>query len=368
MKFSYLAKGLLLPSILALQITAHAQQATLVATEPVKKITFHDQLTLVGRTEARVHSRIVAEISGRVISIDAPEGNPVKKGQALVSIDPSITSFDQQAKMAEETEAQVQADLARTNLKRVEELYQQNLVPNTTLDSAKAWVQIANARHTRLQAERQRLDLDLANCTIRSPYNGYTLRQLVDVGEWVSPGTPVYETVDLSRVKVTVDLPERHYGLVSIGSKAVITISSDESREYQGKISGIARNASSDTHTFEVIITVDNDDRMLAGGKLVRATLFLDHVFESLAISKDAIVRNGLNTTVYTIVDGKATPIPVMTSSTDGTMIAVSAEGLSEGMPVVVRGNERIFPGSPVTTGEEQNEQAAGEPTAESNK
>ena len=69
-------------------------------------------------------------------------------------------------------------------------------------------------------------------------------------------------------------------------------------------------------------------------------------------MSKDAIVRQGEQTMVYTIADGKAVPIPVIVGSTAGDMIAVTAEGLSEGMPVVVRGNERIFPGSPVRTAE----------------
>jgi hypothetical protein len=53
---------------------------------------------------------------------------------------------------------------------------------------------------------------------------------------------------------------------------------------------------------------------------------------------------------VYTIVEGKAAPIYVMTSSSNGTMVAVQGQGLADGMPVVVRGNERIFPGSPVQT------------------
>ena len=63
---------------------------------------------------------------------------------------------------------------------------------------------------------------------------------------------------------------------------------------------------------------------------------------------KDAIVRQGQQTLVYTVREGKAAPIPVQTSSSDGPMVAIKAEGLSEGMQVVIRGNERIFPGSPV--------------------
>jgi multidrug efflux pump subunit AcrA (membrane-fusion protein) len=53
---------------------------------------------------------------------------------------------------------------------------------------------------------------------------------------------------------------------------------------------------------------------------------------------------------IYTITDGKATPIPVTISSSNGELVAVTGPGLSEGMPVVVRGNERIFPGAPVMT------------------
>jgi multidrug efflux pump subunit AcrA (membrane-fusion protein) len=58
---------------------------------------------------------------------------------------------------------------------------------------------------------------------------------------------------------------------------------------------------------------------------------------------------------VYTIVEGKASPINVNTSSTDGKMVAVSGQGLTEGMPIVVRGNERIFPGSPVKPANQRN-------------
>jgi multidrug efflux pump subunit AcrA (membrane-fusion protein) len=77
-------------------------------------------------------------------------------------------------------------------------------------------------------------------------------------------------------------------------------------------------------------------------------------------VSKDAIIRQGEQTMVYTIVDGKASPIPVKMSSSNGTLVAVSGEGLSEGMPVVVRGNERIFPGSPVQT-PDQDQQESGD-------
>jgi membrane fusion protein (multidrug efflux system) len=187
---------------------------------------------------------------------------------------------------------------------------------------------------------------------------------LVDVGEWVGPGTPVYEMVDLDKVKVNVDLPERYFGHVEIGSSVSIAVSGNTSAPVTGTVAGIAPNANEDTHTYRVIITVDNRDHRLGGGMLVRATVSLSDKFDSLAVNKDAIVRQGMQTMVYTIADGKAVPINVTVGSTSRDMIAVSGEGLSEGTPVVVRGNERIFPGSPVRTSDESGSGAGGEDAA----
>ncbi|MEE8149126.1 MAG: hypothetical protein V3T75_01620, partial [candidate division Zixibacteria bacterium] len=97
-------------------------------------------------------------------------------------------------------------------------------------------------------------------------------------------------------------------------------------------------------------VAVDNSQGLLGAGMLVRATLSLNKTFSSLAVSKDAIVRQGNQTMIYTINEGKAASISVSTSSTKGQKIAVEGPGLTEGMIVVVRGNERIFPGSRVKT------------------
>jgi membrane fusion protein (multidrug efflux system) len=350
-------------TVLMIGAVAQAQgpQATLVETKPMKTMEFHNQVTLVGRTEAKVHSRIVSEISGRVTAINAPEGNPIKKGEPLVSIDAERLKLDLQAKEAEAEQARAQASLAESNLKRVTELFGQELIPETTRDSAEAWVTIAKQRYRELQAERDQLAHDVEKSTIRAPYSGFTLRKLVDVGEWVDPGTAVYEMVDLSQVLVTVDLPERHYGHVDVGSGVIIEMSNGSPGPIVGQVSGIARSANESTHTFPVIVTVDNKKGVLGGGKLVRATLSLSDKFTSLAVPKDAIVRNDTRTVIYTTQDGKAAMLPVTIGSTEGDMVSVKGEGLTEGMPVVVRGNERIFPGSPVREAKAPSEESRAE-------
>jgi RND family efflux transporter MFP subunit len=331
---------------------AHSQDLppTLVETDTVQTLDFHEQVTLVGRTEAIVDSRIVSEVSGPVFAVNAGEGNWVEKGEVLLTIDPEPHRLALDAKEAEAEEARLTAELAASNWERTKDLFAKKLVREATRDSVRAWASAAEARHKRLSAERDQLARDYRNCRIKAPFAGYTGRRLVDIGEWVTPGTPVFEMVDLSRIKVVVDLPERHFGRLSIGSPVTIMASVKGEAPLVGTITGFSPRAVEETHTYPVIVTVDNPEYRVGSGALVRATLSMDQMFTSLAVSKDAIVRQGPQTMVYTIHDGQAAPIPVMVTSNQGTMSAIAGEGLMQGMPVVVRGNERIYPGSPVRT------------------
>lgn len=334
----------------AYQRTAFAQgmPPTLVVTDHVSTMEFHDQVTLIGRSAAITHSKIVSEVAGRVLRIDAPEGNSIAKGMPLVTIDPAKIQLSLDSKKAEAEQAKAAAKLAANNFKRAQELFAKNLISQSAMDSAEVWQHIQEEKFNQLDAERQSLARDLENCVIRSPYSGHTLHKMIDVGEWVTPGTPVYEMVDLSKVKVTVDLPERHFGHLANGSSVDISISNDTTRTVIGTVTGIAVSGSEETHTFPVIVTVDNSDGAIGGGELVRATLSLKERFTSLAVPKDAIVRQGTQTLVYAVVGAKATSIPVSTKATSGDYVAVSGDGLEENMQIVIRGNERLYPGSPV--------------------
>jgi len=333
--------------------TVHAQgmPPTLVETAPVSSMEFHDQITLVGNTEARAVSSVVAEVSGRVVRVDADEGTPVDRGTVLVSIDPRRIQYQLDAMRARVAQAKAAAELAEKNLARTEDLHSRELASQGDYDRDVAEEIRTREVYNQLLAEQKSLELDLSHCSVRSPFAGYTVRKLVDVGEGVSPGTAVYEVVDLSTIKVTVDLPERYYGHVRMGSDVSIRLSGSDV-PVVGRVTGFAPDADANTHTFPVIVLIENTEGRVGGGMLVRATLSLDDVFTSLAVHKDAIVRQGAKTMVYTIAEGKAAPIPVRVGSMSGDYVSVEGEGLAEGMPVVTRGNERIFPGSAVRTAE----------------
>jgi RND family efflux transporter MFP subunit len=332
--------------------TSYSQPQTLVEVDYIKKMEFHDQITLVSRTKAIRSSQVVAIISGQVVEINAEEGKRIKRGASLVTIAHERLQMALDAKKAEANQAKARSVEALRTLVRSKDLYKRELVPDSKIDTDSSLAIASEERYRQLLAEQARIAFDLENCVIKAPFAGYTGRQLVEVGEWVSPGAPVFELVDPSVVKVTADLPERYFGQLAVGSSVDIALSSDASKTLTGYVTGISPRAVESTHTFPVFVTVNNKKGYLGGGMLVRATLSLKKRFTSLAVSKDAIVRQGLQTFVFTIADGKAVRIPVVTSSTSGAVIAIEGEGLAEGMTVVVRGNERIFPGSPVRLAE----------------
>ncbi len=323
---------------------------TLVVTAPVQKIKFYDQITLVGRSQAFYDSRVSSKVSGQVESIIALEGNKIPKDGPLIQIDSSRVALTLAAKRAQAEQAKALATLAAGVKKRAEDLWERKLISELQIDSARAYAITAEARYIELFSEQKRMELDLADCTIRAPFSGYTGQKLVSVGEWVQVGAPVFEMTNLAKVKINVDLPERYFGQLAIGTDVTVLSSTDEEKPLRGTVTGFAPIATEETHTFPVIVTVDNAEGRLGSGMLVRAVLSLKATFSSLAVSKDAIVRQGNQSMIYTIVDGKAAPIPVTTSSNNGELVAITGPGITEGMPVVVRGNERIFPGAPVMT------------------
>ena len=110
--FSLLALFGMVPAALS-----QGMPPTLVVTQPVEQMDFHDQITLVGRAEAIIQSRIVAEVSGRVVAVLAPEGNRVRRGDPLIQIDTARMALIYAGKKAETSEAKARADLAQKLIK-----------------------------------------------------------------------------------------------------------------------------------------------------------------------------------------------------------------------------------------------------------
>ena len=167
-----------------------------VSTAVAAKSTWQETLSAVGSVEAGKGVTLSTDVAGIVTRVAFESGDAVRLGQALVELDTSV----ERAQLAS---ARARLELARTTLARTERLASANVVTTAEFDSA-----AATARS--MQAEAAALEAQIARKVVTAPFAGKLGIRLVNVGQFVSPGTALCtlqsqrgEFVDFPREKMT---------------------------------------------------------------------------------------------------------------------------------------------------------------------
>jgi RND family efflux transporter MFP subunit len=199
----------------------------------------------------------------------------------------------------------------------------------------------------RTEAEIEVLKDDIRNKTVVAPFAGFVAAEHTEVGEWIDVGGPVVSLLDLGHIRITVDVPERYAVQLSQDSPVRVLVTSLLDQTFSGKISAVLPEGDRDARTFPVRIELANPDLKIRGGMEATATFSLGTKRKALLVPKDAIVTAGTNRMVYVAADGAAQPVPVQVIGYYDGNVAVEGP-LQPGVPVVIRGNERLMPGQPV--------------------
>ena len=311
------------------------------------------QVTLVGSVEAVKTSIVAAEVGGVVAAFPAQEGRRVKKGDLLVRLKSRELELERKGRVAERERTQANLENAHKELQRLTRLRENNSVPQRSYDDA-LYAHRALS-HALLAAEShiETLSYRIEQKTVAAPFDGFVAAEHTQVGQWIQPGGPVVTLVDIARIRVTVDVPERHAVALRPGARVQVAITSLPHLQRQGKINAILPQGNSMTRTFPVRVMLDNPDFVIRAGMEAVATFDLSERMEALMVPKDAVVTAGDRSLVYRVADGKAFPVPVQVQGYHDGAAAVSGS-LKAGEQVVIRGNERLRPGQAVAVTEER--------------
>jgi RND family efflux transporter MFP subunit len=319
-----------------------------VEVAPVIEREVTTSVTLIGTGEAWLETVIASEEAGLVSSMMVEEGDRVRKGQPLCEQDSTQLELRIDAAGAELAEAQVLQAQADSDLDRQKRLFAINSVSEKAYEDAKFRAEAAQNRVRRLSASLNALEKQLKSRKIRAPITGYVVKRHCLVGQWLGEGQPVVTLVVPDPILFRVPVPERYVPLIKRGDAAQVRFDALPERPFQGKIAAVIPRADDASRTFPVRIEISNPDGLIKPGMLGRATLPTGELRKALLVPKDALVFTSSGTAVYAIVDQTAQFIPVRTGAEHGSRI--EAEGdLKSGLEVVVRGNERLRPGQPVT-------------------
>lgn len=295
------------------------------------------------------------QVDGRIEKVLFVEGQPVKKGDVLVQIDPRpflVALHQAQGALARD---KAQLETNQSNLKRYQGLKAQNLVAGQQVEEIAGQVgQLEGSVKIDLaQIESAQLQLDYTQ--VKAPIDGITGIRQVDAGNIVhqsdAGGLVVITAIDPAAVFFT--LPQDQLGSVAQalarGDVAVEVFSRDgATRLSTGKVAVLDNQVNQATATLRLKALMPNPDRALWPNAFVKARMLVDTRKDAIVIPAVAIQRGPQGPYVYAVGrDQTAQMKPVTIALTTGD-VAVIGKGLDGGEQLIIEGQNQVRPGGRV--------------------
>lgn len=193
--------------------------------------------------------------------------------------------------------------------------------------------------------DRDEVGLKFEKAPVESTLTGVVGRLFVDIGENVTPQTPIAFVVNDSKVKITLDIPEKYISKLFLGQEAKARVDSWPSEEFSGAVTKISPIIDLSTRSSLIEITVDNPEGRLRSGMFAKMSMILEKRLSALSIIKEAITGRDSSSYVFVVENKKATLKQVSLGIRDGIYYEVTG-GLKEGDLVVIMGQQKLFEGA----------------------
>ena len=283
----------------------------------------------------KAETNLSSEISGKVVSVLVKEGSRVGAGQVVATIKKDAIEVDM-------SQAQNNLQNAIIDNQRYENAFKTGGVTKQQLDNSR--LQLKNA-----QAAVRAQSVRVNNAAVRAGISGTINKRMVEPGAVVSPGTPMFEIVNINTLKLSVLVDESQISKLQIGQVVPISVNVYPEDSYSGRITFIAPKSDASLN-FPVEIEVSNNGKLKAG-------MYATAVFKTnngasnqslLTVPVEAFV-NGVTSGQLFIVDnnGTAKMIKVQIGKVFGNRVHVIS-GLKGGEQVITSGQINLDNGSKI--------------------
>jgi membrane fusion protein (multidrug efflux system) len=293
-----------------------------------------ETLRYSGSIEAENSVQIGFAAPGTVTSVLVKEGQFVKAGQLVATIDP--TEYDNALLIANAGLEQAQDMFNRLN-----GLYQKGSLP------AKDFIDI-KSKLAQAQANKNLAAKRVKDTHLHAPMSGIITAKLIEKGATAAPGVPAFTIINTAKVYATVSVPESQIGKVSKGQQAAVFVAT-LNEEFIGKVAIVNPVADAVTKTYSVKIDLSNGSGKLLPGMITDARIATGHQLSTITVPAKAVIRDANNITyVYVANDNKAVRKRITAGGLSGNDIVIS-EGLNVGDKVVVAGQTKLKEGATVS-------------------
>ena len=287
--------GILVVVMIIASLSKDNTDSIQVETEKVSRQMVVHKVNASGKIKPETEVKISATSSAWIDSITVNEGDFVKKGKHLISLDRKqlLANYNSTSSSVRSAEARVTQELA--SKKRVENMYEQNLASDQELEAVQASYQIAKSSLEQAKSSLESRKDDLDKARIVAPQNGIVTAVNKEVGEMAVGGMFQAEVLmiiaDLNRMEVIVDVNENDVVSVSLGDTTEIEIDAFQDTIFYGVVSEIAHMAQTSSMgsaeqvtNFEVKIRIIDVPEGIRPGMSATANIVTDKKIDALAI------------------------------------------------------------------------------------
>lgn len=295
-------------------------------------------LSLSGSVEGSRTAKLGFLVAGKIAAISAQEGQEVRAGQILASLDPE--SYRLALEIADAALAQVQDEYDRLATLRTKGSVSES-------DFAKVTYGLRQAK-----AQRQLQAKNLADTRLVSEFSGVLLLRGAEIGEIVPSGTPLFTVASIDPVKVTAQVPEKDLRHLRIGQSAKLRIDAIDTT-LVGKVVEVGALADATTRSFSVKLEVANPRHRLRPGMIARIAIASQDSSRSLLLPLACIQRRSEGDAVVFVVDSARSQVFEQRVSL-GTVVGDSVEilsGLNEGAFVATQGVAKLHDAARILLG-----------------
>lgn len=288
----------------------------------------------IGTLRADEAVMIRPEIAGRIDRIAFDEGQSVKKGALLATLDAAETR-------ALVASSRAQAGLDKQRLERAADLQKKGFISQQALDEMQS-------NYARSAAKLREDEAKLAKSEIRAPFSGVAGLRQVSEGAYVAAGTDIARLEKIDQLKLDFRVPETYFARLKSGLAVSVAVDAFPQATFPGKIYAIEPAVDEQTRTVLARARVANPQIKLRPGMFARVQLTLGVRENAVWIPEEAIVPRGQDSFVFRVVDGKAELVPVQTGTRKVGEVEIM-KGIAAGDVVVTEGTQRLVPGMQVS-------------------
>jgi RND family efflux transporter MFP subunit len=328
-----------------------------VRTEPLTQT-----MPVLGRIVTRQQGPVAARVAGLVDRVAVEVGDRVEEGRPLVWLDDEPLTFERDLAQAEyagmladQEIEQAELDLLQDERARMLKLEDSAAFSKAQLVDKENEIEVARSRivaaAARIQQHRimlQRSARDLEDAVIKAPFAGVVSQRQVSAGAYIRAGDPVVTLIDDQQLEIEAEVPSDRVAGLTPGTR--LSVQLDDGSEHEAEVRAVVPEENPLTRTRAVRLTpyFGATDRPLAVAQSVTLELPIGEPRPVVTVNKDGVIQQANGPMVYLVEEEAAALRPVQLGEAVGARFEVLG-GLEPGDLVVVRGNERLHPGQPLT-------------------